>query len=133
MNLIEEYIKKVNYPNHPKADRNKRFVYLFHNELSKQTKIGITDNFHKRYDDLQNASGMNLIQIIIIQLETEIDESANFIENFLHNYFHDKRTIGEWFDLSKKDILDIQKLFNEIDGVYIWDAVDDFIDDLFQT
>jgi len=119
------YLYKIHNYKHPKASKNKRFVYLFFNETTKLTKIGISNNTYKRINDLQNASGVPLTMVIEIQLQPNLDESAKFIEDFLHNYFDKKRMIGEWFNLSMKEIKSIGKLFWIIEGQNIFDAIDE--------
>jgi hypothetical protein len=121
--LLHEYKKQVKYPNHERQIDNQKYVYLFRNPLSKLCKIGVTTNPRERLRQLQRASGLEIQSLIVIELEQDYDEASYFIENFLHNYFYESRTFGEWFDLNIKDILAIKNLFWSIDGDYIWDNI----------
>jgi hypothetical protein len=47
-----------------------------------------------------------------------------FIEKQLHIFFKEKRKVGEWFELSVKDIIQIRNLLWEIDGEDIEDDTD---------
>lgn len=126
--LRDNYFEKVGYPNHKQqVDDLSDTVYLIHNPDTKQTKIGITDSLNRRHAQLLTASGSELQMLIAIQLQPDYDEDAGFIESFLHEHFKSKRMIGEWFDLSMRDIVSIRGLFWEIEGQQIWDNVQKFI------
>jgi hypothetical protein len=124
--LVDNYKSLINYPNHERATADKRFVYLFRNQSSNLCKIGITNNYRVRFSQLKNLSGMSLQPLLIIELEEDYDESADYIENFLHKYFNDSRHFGEWFNLTIRDILSIRDLFREIGGEDLIDNIEHF-------
>lgn len=87
------------------------YVYIMKCKISNLHKIGITSDSERRRQEIQNSCGMPIIIIDELWCEVEFSFSAKFIEEFLHNYFKEKRTLGEWFHLSKWDIKAIQDLF----------------------
>lgn len=121
--MLDDYAEKIDYPNHERTTDDCRFVYLFRNELTNLYKIGITDAPRKRMKQLQTASGMYLQDLIILQCEVGIDEAPIIIEKYLHNYFKNKRVVGEWFELNVKEVIAIQRLFWQIFGEMIWDNI----------
>ena len=70
---------------------------------------------------LECQSGCKLNPLLVLELEIGVCESSQYIEKYLHNYFKDKRFIGEWFSLNKKDLIEIRNLFYQIDGIEITD------------
>lgn len=125
--LVDDYKDKINYPNHLKATEDCIYVYLIRNPLNGLCKIGITNNTKIRISQLENSSGMRLQMLIYIELEPNYDESALYIESYLHNFFNHKRVLGEWFNLSIKDIIAIRNLFYEIEGDYIQDNINTYL------
>ena len=125
--LVDEFIKKVNYPNHTKSGDDCRFVYLFKNELSGLYKIGVTDKPKTRLNQIKNQSGMVVELVILIELLPDYDENAYFIESFIHDFFKEKRKFGEWFDLNVRDVIQVKNLFWHIEGEDIQDNVKDVL------
>ncbi len=125
--ILDDYNKSVNYPNHNKAEDDCKYVYLFRNKYSGLCKIGITNSPKTRLRQIQNTSGMEIQDLIILECLPEYDESPIFIEKFLHNYFGEKRKFGEWFQLSIREILSIRRLFWEIEGEYIFDNIKNYL------
>lgn len=125
--LLDEYKKEVNYPNHKRQISEQKYVYLYRNQLSNLCKIGIATNPRERLRELQRASGLEIQSLIVIELQKEVDEASVFIENFLHNYFYESRTLGEWFNLTIKDILAIRSVFWSIEGDMIWDNIKSYL------
>lgn len=121
LQIIEDY-RKATYPHHTFCSAEMRCVYVFFNPLSNFSKIGITNEPKTRLRHLQRQSGINIHQLILIELEPGYDETAPHVEEFLHRYFKAKRKIGEWFDLSVRDLIQIRALFYHIEGDYIWDS-----------
>jgi hypothetical protein len=111
--IIEQYKKsKIEY-----NDGNSYgYCYVFYNRCTGLCKIGFTNNTHQRLVTLSCQSGVQLYQIIKIELSSSFDCTATYLETFLHRYFKSKRKIGEWFQLSLKDIIQIFWLFYFIDG-----------------
>ena len=124
MNIIKEWnrYKECNQLEYVNSIYGSEYVYIIFNEFTGLHKIGITTDCYKRYSSLCTSSGVKLKIIMIIELSPEIDLSSYYIETFLHNYFGNKRGIGEWFNLNKSDVLQIRELFWEsIMGEMIWD------------
>lgn len=106
-----------NYPITQFCSENEpNFVYVIYNQLTKLFKIGITSDITTRFRQIENSSGMKINPIFILELEINYDEKANLIESYLHSYFKHKRTIGEWFNLSIKDLMLIKYLLWNING-----------------
>lgn len=69
-------------------------VYLMHNALSQQYKIGITAlNPDRRRRGLENQAG---IPVMLVEW-WELDAYVETMETQLHKYFDEYRTLGEWF------------------------------------
>lgn len=120
--LVPDYFCQVDYENNnQRTTKDCKFIYLFRNPLSKLCKIGISNNPTVRFQKLQTESGIKLQKLLILELEINYDESPEYIEKYLHNYFKNKRVIGEWFNLSIKDIIQIRNLFYCIEGDWIED------------
>ena len=65
-------------------------------------KIGVTRNIEKRMSSLSVAAPyIKLIHVIHT-------EHIYALEKYYHNYFREKRTRGEWFQLSEQDIKNIK-------------------------
>lgn len=109
------------YPVDKFADKFE-WVYIIYNHSTQLVKIGISNNVNTRFKELRTAGGCELSLLMAIQLEPFYDEKACNIEKYLHQFYKPKRQIGEWFNLSLRDIVDIRKLFwSTIEG---WDIVD---------
>jgi len=125
--LSEFYAKELPYPlndNQIFDDANQaRYVYVFANPITKLCKIGITKNVRERFMKLRNSAGVDLINLIVLDLEFNYDEKAILVEEILHKYFKEKRNVGEWFNLNLKDIIQIRNLFWSIEGSDIQDNV----------
>jgi hypothetical protein len=100
------------------------YVYLIYNPDNKRYKIGQTIKYHDRIMNLVNSSGSFLESVLVIHLDT-IDESRYDIESFLHEYFNDKRVVGEWFSLDNDDVYEIMDLFYCIEGESILDNTEE--------
>lgn len=119
------YYEKVEYPISDKIRKmpEKKCVYLIANPVTKLCKIGITDNLYSRVQNLRSQSGCNLSVLIAIELELGYDEPAVLIEQVIHEFFHQKRIGGEWFNLNIKDIIQIKNLLYGIEGDWIEDNI----------
>ena len=125
--LCETY-EANSYPLREVCSIRNSHVYLFRNSQTGLCKIGISQNPLRRLSQLQNSSGVKLQSLIVIELEQGCDETAEYLEKYLHSYYNSKRKFGEWFDLSIRDILEIRFLFHDvICGYYIFDDIDEHI------
>jgi len=120
MKLKDKYRKDTDYNNVTKSDKCNN-VYVINNPLNNLYKIGITFDFEQRIQQLECQSGCKLNPLLVLELEIGVCESSQYIEKYLHNYFKDKRFIGEWFSLNKNDLKEIRNLFYQIDGIEITD------------
>ena len=105
------------------SNRDCQYVYVFYNQYTKLCKIGTTENINRRWIDISNASGMKVWKVLTIALEADCDLSGKETEKLLHEYFKDKRKIGEWFELTIRDLIKIRYLFYHIEGQDIEDAI----------
>lgn len=124
MNLTVKYMSEITDRDCRKCPDTIRWVYLIHNPVSKLTKIGITDNPKKRIDKIRTESGIDVWFLFGLCLQEEYDESPMYVESWLHAHFKNKRRIGEWFELSYRDIIYTTELFMEIEGEDIIDQID---------
>lgn len=65
-------------------------------------KIGKTTNIDNRLQQIKSA---NPIQCFLVGLIEAKDDNLDKLERLLHKMFKDKRIRGEWFALSKNDLL----------------------------
>ncbi len=113
------YANNITCPNN-KRDRDfmkinwVQFVYVIYNPCNNLTKIGFTTDIGSRYNSLRSQTGCELEIKLIIQLGY-YDDNAKYIESKLHSYYSKKRKIGEWFNLTNKDIKEIENLFYDLD------------------
>jgi hypothetical protein len=78
------------------------YVYLIFDPFSRLTKIGKSKNPKKRFEAIKTSNP-----------NAELFFYSNeYLENELHEMFKNKREIGEWFALDKKDIFSITKTFS---------------------
>lgn len=94
-------------------------LYFVMNPLNLAVKIGITGNFHARYQTLCSATGLKLINLCTVGMEPHYDECAKIVETHLHNFFYKKRLAGEWFKLTIFDLKMIRDfLYYKFDEIY---------------
>ncbi len=90
------------------------YIYVIYNPISKLTKIGITTNLQQRLSSISTMNGIRIEIICTGTVFAEIDQSAIYIERFLHYTFKEFRMIGEWFNLSDLQHTKIQTFLNTI-------------------
>ncbi|TNF28583.1 MAG: hypothetical protein EP314_03640, partial [Bacteroidetes bacterium] len=83
-----------------KGNRSK-YVYLIRNNLTGLYKIGNSIEPYRRERTLQSREPD--IDMIILR------KSPYTVETKLHQKYKSKRQRGEWFELSIKDVKDIEK------------------------
>lgn len=101
-------------------DADTEYVYVLYCHEMGAHKIGYTGDFRKRHQSLCSSTGCYLKLKYVIDLATTIDEPAAFIEQFMKDYFADKKIRNEWFKLNKSDLKEIEDLFYNIGGEYIY-------------
>jgi hypothetical protein len=98
----------LNNKKHIQSINNRGIIYLLINNQNFLYKIGITKNIIKRLSQIKSASGFD---ISVVHYHSDIIQYTD-IELEMHKYWKDKRKIGEWFDLSKDDVLIFKNWFN---------------------
>lgn len=120
--LISNYLKLDPYPlKECDLCKKEEYLYLIYNKDINSYKIGITNDLYGRINGLSTASGIKLKLVIALELEAFRDESAKNLERFLHKEFKNKRNLGEWFNLTIKDIIHIKNFMYFIEGFNIID------------
>jgi hypothetical protein len=125
--LTDWYYTKVKYPLQGKGsyydETEDSYVYVMYNEINKLYKIGITSQIERRRANISTQSGCKIEMVLFIQLHTGYDEKARDIERLLHEFFANRRVMGEWFRLDVRCLIAINSLFWEIEGEYIQDNI----------
>lgn len=75
-------------------------------------KIGKSSDFEQRYNTIQSYNPFDL-DILAVK-KTKFHD---YIEKILHFEFKSKKIKGEWFDLSKQDILNLKDLMSKLDSI----------------
>lgn len=123
MEIYTEYKKYMSELPPNDSLTHSRYVYLVYNQITKSTKIGFARDMNHRLSGLQNGAGVKLYILLVLELGDDWDDPKD-IEKFLHKYFKHKRTFGEWFNLSIRDIVEIRGLFmGEIIGYDLEDNI----------
>lgn len=85
-------------------------IYVFQNPENKKIKIGIAQDWEKRYRGLSNAIGTNLTTLFV----SEETEYARVIEALAHDSLVDIRARGEWFSCApEKAVSTVKEAFKE--------------------
>lgn len=98
--LIEKSIREF-ITNSVKREQYKQKTYLVHDPSNSLYKIGRSADPNSRFKGL-TTSNVNLTLISTCEID---------IESELHQKYSQKRTQGEWFNLSADDVLDVLDLF----------------------
>ena len=98
------------------------YIYLIKNNDSGLFKIGITKDLKRRFRQLETQSGCSL-RLVFAGLFLDDDTPVNETEKVLHNKYKDRKKIGEWFNLTREDILQIRNYILSLD-------FEDIIEDL---
>lgn len=105
INLQKQYRKKRQFDNlkkdqpSVKKETTKGLIYILKAISQPYYKIGKTIDINARLNQIQPALPFKTKLICTIP-----SNNINKDELFLHEKFKDKRTNGEWFDLSNEDI-----------------------------
>ena len=86
------------------------YVYVIKNKDTGLFKIGSTKNVEVRFRQLKNQSGANLHLLLTLGCERGYDEKNTVLEYWLHNQFKHKRVVGEWFELTARDLVEIRTI-----------------------
>ena len=88
------------------TENKKMFLYII--KCNEFYKIGISYEPYCRIDNMQTSNPFKLELIFKKQFNNVLK-----IEKELHKLFINKREIGEWFKLSEKDLLKIDRLLTQ--------------------
>jgi len=111
-----------NYSNIKKLQEDESdCLYVLYNKYTGYTKIGITNNTNRRFKELSLASGVALEVLIYAEFQVDYDETPKEVELFLHKYFENKRILGEWFNLSLRDFVEVRNLIWRLDCEDVYD------------
>lgn len=102
--MMAKVLKGV--PKVDQADDKSGFVYLIHTIHG--VKIGRTKRLKYRFNELGVKMPFDIIHAEYYEVSDYISEETN-----MHRKYSDLRINGEWFNLSRKDIVDIRNYFNQ--------------------
>lgn len=80
-------------------------VYVIYNPILNITKIGISENINRRKQILECECGCRLS----ISYNTNHITGAIYFEELIHDRLKDKRGIGEWFNISPEEAIEVVK------------------------
>jgi len=106
-------------------------IYFIQVEKENVFKVGITGNFDdlpRRLSTLQTGNHKQLLIFGFVRVDYSVHRKT---EKQLHDFLDDKRIRGEWFAISREDVLRIAETFGlgfryywqEATGGYICDEV----------
>ena len=78
-------------------------VYILKNTITNMIKVGVTNDIKRRLSELQNASGCE----INVEYLAPKSDNAQQIESFIHKKLSAKRGIGEWFNVSVEEAINV--------------------------
>lgn len=81
-------------------------VYAITTDGFKHIKIGKSINMKQRMKNIQSGCPFKLFYWL--QIRTPL---AGDVEGYLHKWFEDYRTVGEWFEIPKSKIDDLMDFF----------------------
>jgi len=88
-------------------------VYVIkHKGKSSIYKIGKSSDFHQRLEMIQSYNAAEL-EVVLVQ-KTSLN---SYLEKILHFKFKSKKIRGEWFDLSKEDVVGLKELVSNMDSI----------------
>jgi hypothetical protein len=124
--LVYEYEKRyVRLHKYIPTNDKLLYLYVFYSYAHKYYKIGLTSCVYRRHRQLRQHGKAELKTILISVLSDNYHYlSGAWIESFINEYFYSKKVAnknGEWFDLSRNDVMELYRLFYYIDGDYIYD------------
>lgn len=95
-----------------------RYLYVFYSPLTGFSKIGRATDKYTRQKSIETSQGCKIYEIMYWEPEVNYDESVEYLEKWLHDFYKEKKVRGEWFSLSISDFIQIQYLFWYIGGEY---------------
>ena len=94
--------------------QDKQLIYIMRNENTNQYKIGISQNSHKRKQQLQTGNPNEIKLIYLCKIDPGI--KAIDVETIIHRYLKVKHKWirGEWFSLTENEVFKIAKLLLDV-------------------
>ena len=80
-------------------------IYVIKNIGDGKVKIGMTDNFARRFSEIQShcaSAGIRRDDVLPVVL-VPLDEGKQGVERAIHRALADRQTAGEWFQVSPED------------------------------
>ena len=84
-------------------------IYVIKNVGDGKVKIGMTDNFARRFSEIQNhcaSAGIRKEDVSPVVL-VPLDEGKYEVEHAIHHALADRQTAGEWFQLTPEEAVTI--------------------------
>lgn len=85
----------------PQDNKNRQFVYIIENKDNGAIKIGVATDPERRLKQLQTGS----VSELEIVYQSYVCSNAFEIEKNTHNKFENYHIRGEWYDMSKSDVI----------------------------
>ena len=85
----------------PQDRRNRQFVYVIENMDNGAIKVGVAQDPEKRLAQLQTGS----VGELCLVYQSYVCSNAFNIESLVHQHFEDKHIRGEWYSVSKDDVI----------------------------
>lgn len=123
--IITEFNKQIQWMD---FNGENQYCYLVYNKLHGLYKIGITQDYYRRFHQLVNGIGGSLKTILVADIVGSFPD-ATWLEKFILDYFKNKRIncVGEWLKLTQKDVIEIKWLFEECNCDDVWDEDNPFL------
>ncbi len=77
-------------------------IYVVSNPADGKVKIGMTDDFARRFKEIQSACKTAGIAKVVPEILVPLDEGKYAVEQGLHIVFAENKTAGEWFKIPPK-------------------------------
>lgn len=92
-----------------KRHKEQKGTFLYLLKCEKAYKIGITNNFKKRFKSIQQSNPFEVIPVLVIN-----NSNYDAIEKGIKEGWKDKKIKGEWFLLTKEDVEELKKVLEEV-------------------
>ena len=71
----------------------KRYLYILSDGV--YYKVGISNDYNKRFGNIQSGNAKKVVPLWIIECE-----DAGYLERCIHRAFFDKKVRGEWYEFN---------------------------------
>lgn len=90
-----------------------RFVYFMHREDQPWTKIGISNNPHRRREEVQKDIGCKVTLFSMLMIPDRCFDNAYQLEQWIHKKFSSLRVDGEWFKSMSAELIALNVVRSE--------------------